>query len=537
MGITSNFFHSHLFLVDIDNPKNYGKECLITPSLIFNGYQGRHYYKNIGSAEIIANAIEEDETTKIVGISVGVRGSNNCFLKIVYDAGTIEEDLERIVLCETIDSSNGRDFPVCLINSDVLPSFSTETTIFGQFVSYTTEIKLASSPNELFIDCFDPKKKAMRNSEGHFFRDSEDNVICMTWGKIKRKGILRIPYMLTNIKGKKVQHPGLPFFEMETILGDMTFYMAPAQIFMDKILYAKLLEDECYVMCSFVISIDVAVGEYQEGAIFDESHILRLLGDSLEKGTFERLENTLKDDVIVAGKETTWNKRDSLLRFRSVFYEQIKQNAKITTELIKVKKVLLKNSSLTEGKLGLKLVRISDKKVMGYAFLELSGDHLISSISFCYEDNIFEEEIIKRSNILSFGLSPGKLSTIKTKTELELRQLLDNIIRGKTSDYSILFASLANDAIFNDDGTSYIGKANAYYYFDYVIKKMREKKIEIFTTTHNTAVIYKDYCYVFTIYMNTRGKIGIIKLSVIEKSTFLKKEQLNPVQLTPCLKE
>ena len=64
---------------------------------------------------------------------------------------------------------------------------------------------------------------------------------------------------------------------------------------------------------------------------------------------------------------------------------------------------------------------------------------------------------------------------------------------------------------------------------------MRKKKIEILTTTHNTAVIYKDYCYVFTIYMNNGGKIGIIKLSVIEKSTFLKMEQLNHEQLTQCL--
>ncbi|MDE6869296.1 MAG: hypothetical protein K2J75_01070 [Clostridia bacterium] len=60
-----------------------------------------------------------------------------------------------------------------------------------------------------------------------------------------------------------------------------------------------------YVLGSIVLSADVRVGEYEDGAIFNEMNLLKLLYESLESKDFLRIENILSDDCLILKKDST----------------------------------------------------------------------------------------------------------------------------------------------------------------------------------------------------------------------------------------
>ncbi len=86
-----------------------------------------------------------------------------------------------------------------------------------------------------------------------------------------------------------------------------------------------------YILGSIILSADVRVGEYQNGAIFDEMHLLKLLYEALEHKEFSRFENLLTDDCMllqknaadIIGKRNVIKYLDELVKTNELFCQEI----------------------------------------------------------------------------------------------------------------------------------------------------------------------------------------------------------------------
>lgn len=465
MGYTSNFIYEHLFLLDVKEPeKSLAPKCIQEPELVFKGYGATHYYKSLNSAELIANTIDVNGTPKITGISAGVKGNYHCFLRAEEECVTPDKDIERVLFCEAIDQRNGRPFPVSLVNSDVLPGFETGTTIFGQVIGYATDIKLAPSPTKLFETYSESARLAMFNCEGNILTKvgQGGGLSCGIWGKILYTGVDPVDYIIPLDGQKKLQHPGIPYFIINSTIGLLKIVVQMRDFISDDKFRNNLTAEEQYVFCSFGLALDVAVGEYQHNAIFDESHLVRLFANVLNTGHFWRLGPCCSKDVISHGKETTNGIEATIERFNQIYQKQKEEKLELYCKIEKVTSIKEKNCKLRIGQLGVLLARSRGKGSIGHVFLDFDESMKIKEINFFYDDYQFTTEVIEYDDILSFGIRASRLQQNNARSKEQIIELLYLLSNGELEDGTELYESLEDDAEFLRSKQSYTGKDNVY---------------------------------------------------------------------------
>lgn len=511
MGVTSKILDIQ-FLLDSNNhntAKNLSSPCLHSGDA-FNGYAGIHFIKRYGNAEIIMN-IDRDELPWTYDFSFGLDGPYNCFIQVLDDFGCPGDDTEHAVMCVPVGKNV--PFPVALINADVLPCYAPGTIIFGQAACHATQIEFATTPDELFADLDARNREIVSQLEGLIYidQDGKGGMRCGVWGKVIGSGAYKVDCKIDG----ELDHPGIPFVDINTSAGPARISFPYGKILDDeKGFLDKINSDECYVRAHFIMSLDVAVGEYQHGAIFDESHLLRVVADATCNGRFERLNKCFDADIVIKGKRETVGKAIALDTLKKIYENQRNANIQFKWVLLEanedVPDHLRKDPNRKQG-LRLFIRNAKGNIFFSDVFIELNEDGLITRLTYDYDwDPSFKE--IQIDDIPSYGISSVESFNI-VKPKEECNKMLDSLIRGDLSQCATFYACLSEDAEFDKHGEIYKGRSNAYYWFRDFLENININPEYIMTTEGGTGVRDESFLYMFYLMFNDEGKIETIRVT------------------------
>lgn len=458
MGTTEKLLKSHFFLTDVGDPfLELAPTCLKLPKEVFQGYYGKYFYKPYGVLETYANTIDGDVEDELVGMSFGVSGNHNTFLEVKGHYIKKFDDLEEVVLVDRLDDKNGGEFPICLINADVLPWFDPGTIVYGQMAAYAITMELFDS-REKCLDSFSKTvRDAMDGSEGHILMENHDGAeISSVWGKIVHRAMLPV-----NRKIRGVQHPGLPYFELDTTLGRLGLVIPSSKMFEPSFI-EKLNQPDAYVYTRFVLALDVAIGEYQNGAIFDERHLLQVLGNSLSSGNVRRLCRNLAENCVLSGNETVEGAKNIEKYLLEIAEEQHKAGFSQSTFLGIVDKTG-DGALFPEGKECLILVDSALREVYGFAFITLDKYNRIDWIEFCYDLGAYRVKMVSPRSQKNFGVVFDQTGFVSLKSDKEWASILASWSRGEEVDTTEIYASLNENAVFFAPGDRMEGRDNVWY--------------------------------------------------------------------------
>lgn len=286
-----------------DNFKDYIKFfafALDNPRLTFKGYNGTYYYKNLAQAEFSVAVTKDREGKKtLTGFGTHVMGNHNYKMRI--DEVLENNEMSALCICTPLEG-NPVSIPVSFVLSDVLPSILPGDTVVFQGVAAL--------------------------SSGSFFFSQEEAEEKMGWKDQRYMGgelhltprliFYRLDPSLekdytpiyTKIKSYE-KHPCLsqidtnyfaPLYTLEadSPFGDITIAVAEEDL-PPEVMERLDRNEEVYLYGIINFSGDVGIEEYQQGAIFDEEHLLRVLRQALETGEFERLWKNMAEDCSYYG--------------------------------------------------------------------------------------------------------------------------------------------------------------------------------------------------------------------------------------------
>ncbi|MBQ0071391.1 MAG: hypothetical protein KBS81_05995 [Spirochaetales bacterium] len=521
MGTTERLFRTHFFFTDVENPtEELSPACLQLPSRVFRGYYGKHHYVSYGAAEAVVNTVEnEDGIEELVGMSYGVSGPYNTFLEIKGHYIKSKDDLEQVVLCEKTDGSNGGEFPVCLINADVLPWYEPGTILFGQMASYAVTMELYSSREEC-LDHFPPLlRDAMVQSEGHILMETHGpGEISSLWGRVVNRHMLPVA---RKVKGRP--HPGLPYFEVETTLGRLGMVI-PSQKMFEPGFIDRLNQPDCYVYTRFILTLDVAVGEYQEGAVFDENHLLKVLGSSLSSGAFLRLYRNLSEDCVLSGNATVEG-RQTIKEYLEEIYRNQKANGATLTTFMGVVDKTGDGGVFQKGKECLILVSSETKSLVGFAFITLNKDHQIDWIEFSYDPGAYRVNVVAPRDAQSFGVSMEKAKEVSLKSPSEWATILASWWNGKKTDTTEIYGSLLPEVCFFTRENPRRGRDNVYLLLAEVGRVNRNSSSYFFSEGDHVVHPCLGFDEIYTVRTDKAGRIESIEKGYAKKEEVTRKEE------------
>ena len=264
---------------------------------VFRGYRCNYLYKNIGAAEMIVTVIDENNSgdNRVIGFNNHKMG--NCFWNLRVTAiGLFGRDEMNPYSFRVIfsDLDGNSLLPINLIHADVIPSYIENDIVCMQVTAFPTFI-------DYYVD--EDSSKAARNSgtimgkkliagkgifPGGLFSDDEENKdLVLLVGEV-----LEVEKRKININGNEVV-----FWDasVETPYGPIELAHT-VDIVSDE--QRHLVCRGSYVVAGCILSGDVAVGEYQGGAIYDEENCLRLIRSCMVHGDFDRLYNAMATDCV-----------------------------------------------------------------------------------------------------------------------------------------------------------------------------------------------------------------------------------------------
>ncbi len=270
------------------------------PDLIFKGYSCTYYYKNFGKAEFTTALVENDDGTKnLMGLGAHIMGYHDYRMKVI----TIIDrcDMMCTCLCSPFDDGS-IGIAVSFVMSDVLPSILPGDTILFQGIAslysgrFFSSMAQADRDEEVFEQRrvtgtelgFDPKLIFFKG-DGTARPDGLTPIYTKVHGLRRYPSKLQVEY---DFPSRPLRLCLICTLEADSTFGEVT--IAVAEDWIPPHIINRLENNEDVYMYGLIhFSGDVAIQDYQKGAIFDEYHLLRVLRDSLETGDFKRLEKNL----------------------------------------------------------------------------------------------------------------------------------------------------------------------------------------------------------------------------------------------------
>ena len=255
---------------------------------LFRGYLGNYIYCNIGQAEHIAHLLPEGEVNHFVGYSTHVMGNYFWNLQVAQE-GVLEEDTDPLSKCVYFHKGSEEKYiPVRLVHADVLPCLTPGESIAMQVTAFPVNIRYYADEDHCELD----KKmsfmgKPMRIASGNFRYFNPESDTSFIKGIVKD---VEECYSFTP-QGK------VTFLKVviETEYGDMPLCHSVDMV--DEVERCHIKKGAC-LTTDCVISADVAVGKYQNGAVFDEISLLKLLKECIDNNDYARAANVFADDAI-----------------------------------------------------------------------------------------------------------------------------------------------------------------------------------------------------------------------------------------------
>ena len=258
---------------------------------LFKGYYGNYIWRRLGYLELNFHISPSEDSNVVTGFTSNVSG-NNFWRMAVTTHGIVEmpvEDddkhdyLSRCINFTHPETHEG-NVPINLVNADVVPDFYPGDTYTMQVVAFADSV-------EYYKDEEEYKQKPLTTLKGMpvlFRMNSVMGIIdgCIAVGEIKNVN-KKHSY---NAKGKRVEFYAI---EIQTDYGVLEILHSEACVNDSQ---KDLIKPGMIIKAPCVLFGDVAVGDYQQGAILDEAHISRLLRGCFDSGDFTRVSRLLADD-------------------------------------------------------------------------------------------------------------------------------------------------------------------------------------------------------------------------------------------------
>lgn len=258
------------------------------PNRIFKGYGCTYYYKNFGYAEFTTALVDNSGSKELRGLSRHITGYHNYRMKVVRTLS--KNDNGALCVCSPLCDST-INLLVSFVMSDVLPSLLPGDTVYFQGLAFLYSGKFYSSKKDADNDKEASEERKMTGTEFGF---SPKFVFFKGDGTADPDGFTPIYTKVRDLRRYPSLEPGntICTVEADSPFGEVT--IAVPEAYLTPFIISRLEKNLDVFMYGFIhFSGDVAVGEYQKGAVFDEAHLLRVLREALEKGDLGRLEKNM----------------------------------------------------------------------------------------------------------------------------------------------------------------------------------------------------------------------------------------------------
>ena len=381
-----------IYLDGLNIPENYSLDPLRlfdyaydNPRRIFNGYKVDYHYQHVGYAEFNTAVMKkQDGKDEIVGLSTHMMGDNIYRMKIEEVIST--ENSEYLCLCSTLDGDYGQVI-VSIEMPDVLPSILPGDIIKVQGVGWLLACSFfddrESAEKEIGLDV-KLMGTQLHLKPGISFVDDKGKGTMQIF--TKAHSIKRHTGLPTTMEKDDVGNLYLYCLEVESHIGPLSLVI-PKRILPDET-YEKLLAgQEQYIIGRYVFSGDAAIDEYNDGAIYDEENLLRLLRHCLDTGDFSRLDRAIADDCRYDGWKKHFDRKEDIIEsLKNVQRIQIDEGHRTFHCLGTITEVLMPDVAVYPvGKRCLLEGVVKGKGLRGFCFIELNSDNRIGHICFVYD--------------------------------------------------------------------------------------------------------------------------------------------------------
>lgn len=355
------------------------------PNYIQNGQKIYSGYKNIlivyKTGDYEADCTLEETDDNIVFQTLNLHIDNKAVWtlepKLVYN-----RDYSEWISCLCIINGVESFAPVCIINPDLLPRIGDGETIQARVIAFSVGLDVFATEEEM--------EESFPIMQGMKAKPELEGVVPNLNGKRIgiAQGLIFPSGFLSNHQipiDSNEEHQSREYDYNDDvglicgkIVGLRTLDKGNEQDISCRIITVKtkygdldicVADDEQdysvghYILGGIILSADVRAGEYENGAIFDEPHLLKLLYEALENKDFSRFEKILSDDCVLLQKDAS----DIIGSGNVIKYldEVIKTNESFCQEFdCKIDNgVLLTISTQAKSHICSFKIRLSDKKI------------------------------------------------------------------------------------------------------------------------------------------------------------------------------
>ncbi|MDD6095483.1 MAG: hypothetical protein PUC29_07060 [Clostridia bacterium] len=360
----------------------------------FMGYSGVPYiYKDTGTSEFWVSLEVNEEEKNMVVSKIHTHGGNMSIMDFKHTGIDISpkdmQNDEHIGFLSLADGSAGM-IPIDIINADVLPSFMHNDDIQLQLIAYPLEINYYKNEEEY-------SKTLPKDKHGKTWGVAMGSLMALSFlanhnkkTYDENKEYKSDKYVHFTAKVKELYRGTFGLGEDEKIsyircvadtnYGEIEFdhaidFVQEEQL--DNIRVGAIIDGVC------IISGDAAIGEYQDGAVFDLEHDLRLLRYVMSEGKVNKLKGVVNDntqyisysyDKIFKGTEEVIGK------FKTVYDNQQNSDTKHFAHMATITSV---DDSGLEYPVGTKCLVLAYNEEDNYAailFLDVDDDGRIENI-------------------------------------------------------------------------------------------------------------------------------------------------------------
>lgn len=276
------------------------KETREKPSLIFKGYSGTYFYKNLGFAEFSLAEVENSDGSKeLKGFNTHLSGYHNYEMKVSNLLNN--KNMLCCCICHPVNDKSIQ-IPISFVMSDVLPSILPGDTVVFQGIAFLESGKFylteddADNDTEIYQQRKIVAEKPEFAPKAVLFKGdgSPDDGVVAVYTKVH--GLKRYPSYIQTGNG----FSSIFTVEANSSFGDVT--IAVPEEYLTPEIIRKLEKNQEVLMYGYLhFSGDVGIQKHQQGAIFDEPNLLRVLRQALETCELERLEKNLSQDCEYYG--------------------------------------------------------------------------------------------------------------------------------------------------------------------------------------------------------------------------------------------
>lgn len=436
--------------------KNYGLEFLTEDEDMFmgflaylvkegkeiTGYYGMPYfYKSMGNVEFWVRA-ERDEEGNLSVSGAGAHCGGACVWDVVHSGIDITpkdaSKLERIIMVHRKDGRSGL-LPIDMITADVLPSFLKGDHIKVQVIAQPLSINYYANEDEY-------KEAQPEDENGEKWMIGNGSLLPMSFlynhaperyeqGKdyesdsyIQFNATVTGLYHGTFEMGDKEGDMFIRCFA-DTEYGELEFDHSREQVPEEQrrnIKIGSVISGVC------ILSGDVAICEYERGAIRDFEHDLRLLRYTFVKGEAERLRGILSETAIYE-TDKSYSGRDQIIERIDFVHENTKKEyfAHLAT---------ITEADHPDYPVGTRCIVLAS-----------GGENNYESIAFITvnDDGLIEKIKISRDGGYRFKIdAPAKITTPLDDLEIPDSVIEPVILRAKF--HGLIDEALEPEAIIND---------------------------------------------------------------------------------------